>query len=174
MAELALGDAPQQHLVDDPFTFDGVPPLPPLNEGEYDLLSNEVIDRICHYIAAYNVSAEIASKGAGIPFATLQEYRDVGSADLAAGFPTRKAILAKALDQAEFRYIVNTLQNLRSCPVGWAKNAWELERALPHHFSEKRVTKNETKQSAAMEALQRQLGAAMTGKQLELPRPKES
>lgn len=162
--------AASQVIEDVAFTVD-VEALPELEPGQFDLLTDERIDALVASIANERVGVEVAAMSVGIPIGTLIEYVETGEADLAAGFPTRKAILAKAVMAARAAMIKARLKAIDAMPVAWQREAWALERMEPNLFSEKRNTKTETKQSAAMEALQRQLAGAMNSTPLPLPKP---
>lgn len=154
-----------------------IPPLPPLRDNEidpkfneFDLLSDAKLREICRLVVEDQVSAEIAGMGVGIPPATMREYLDIGRADLAAGFPSRKAILADCVAKAEYAVISESLRAVRRCPVGWQNHSFALISMFPDMFSEKRVSKKETAKAAALEALQRQLGSAMSQEGISLPK----
>jgi len=74
--------------------------------------------------------------------------------------------------KATYEVIRESMKAVRRLPVGWQNHAFAMERMFPELFSEKRVSRKETQQSAALEALQRQLGGAMS-QQMQLPKAKQ-
>lgn len=148
-------------VIDDPFKDGGISPIPALREDEYDLLSDDTLKDLCRLIVEDQVSCEVAAMGLGLPPATVCEYMETGAADIASGFPTRKAIFAQAVFKAQYQVIKCTVASVRSKALGWQNYQFLLASMFPNFFSEKRMNKKETQQSAALEALQRQLGSAM-------------
>lgn len=149
-------------IVQDPFlNGESINPIPALREDEYDLLSDDTVREMCRLIVEDQVSCEVAAMGLGLPPATVCEYLETGAADIASGFPTRKAIFAQAVFKAQYQVIKCTVESVRKKAMGWQNYQFLLASMFPQHFSEKRMNKKETQQSAALEALQRQLGSAM-------------
>ena len=141
--------------------------------SEHDLLTVEGIQEICQQIMNDYVNTPMAASGVGIPAQTAVEYLDTGRADLAAGLPTRKAVFAKFTDAAVNALVRELLKKIVTAKMGFQNFSFILERCFPEHFSDKRVSKKETKVNSQLEALQRQLSGAMTPDSRKLgPGPK--
>jgi len=154
--------------------------------SEHDLLTEECIREICRQIMEDYVNIPLAAMGVGIPAQTAMEYLETGRADHAAGLPTRKAIFAKFADSACNALVRELLRKIVNAKLGFQQFSFVLERCFPEHFSDKRVSKKETKANSQLEALQRQLSGAMgpglqrqlsgamgPGEQRRLPAPKK-
>lgn len=150
-----------QVVVESPFVSEAIPALPAADPHLFDLLSDANIAEFARCIVEDQVSPEIAAMAVGIPPETMVEYIDAGAADLAAGIPSRKAVLASVAYKASYAVIRASLHSIHSLPVGWQNHAWSLARMFPHFFSDKRASKKENAAGAALEALHRQLGGAM-------------
>lgn len=156
-----LAEKDALHVIDDPFASRDLQALPALREDEHDILSDDKLKELCRLIVEDQVSGELAAMGVGIPPVTLVEYLETGCADIASGIPSRKGVAAQAVMAAQYAVIKSTTLAVRTKSLGWQNYQFLLASMFPQHFSEKRMNKKETQQSAALEALQRQLGAAM-------------
>lgn len=136
--------------------------LPELGRDEFDLLSDEVARSLCRVIVDERVNVELAGQAVGIPANTMREYMDTGSADLAAGMGTRKAVVAEYANKAQAAVMIGLLKVIRERPHGFQNVSFILERIFPDHFSQKRTSKKESQQSSQLEALQRQLSGAFS------------
>jgi len=130
--------------------------------SDHDLLSDELVREFCRVIMEDQVNVDLAGMAVGIPPQTVREYIETGNADLAAGLDTRKAMFAKHANQAVYAVVAETMKQIRKVKMGWQNHSFSLERLFPEFFSDKRVSKKETKVSSQLEALQRQLSGAMT------------
>lgn len=149
-------------VVDDPFTSDNpLPALPALRDGEFDLLTDARLKEFARAIVEDKVAPRIAAMAVGIPPDTMQEYVNVGSADLAAQQWTRKAVAATVAMRATYALIAAASASIYRNPMGWKNHAWMLQMMLPEHFSDKRAGKRENAATAALEQLSRQLSGAM-------------
>lgn len=144
-----------------PFNLDDIS-LPEMGHDEFDLLSDEVVRSLCLVIVDERVNVELAGQAVGIPANTMREYMDTGSADLAAGMVTRKAVVAEYANRAQAAVMIGLLKVIRERPHGFQNVSFILERIFPDHFSQKRTSKKESQQSSQLEALQRQLSGAFS------------
>ncbi len=153
--------------VQSPFSLGGIElPEKHVNQehpewSDHDLLSDELVREFCRVIMDDQVNVDLAGMAVGIPPQTVREYIETGNADLAAGLPTRKAMFAKHANQAVYAVVAETMRQIRKVKMGWQNHSFSLERLFPEFFSDKRVSKKETKVSSQLEALQRQLSGAM-------------
>lgn len=163
-------------VVDWPYSEEDFEPMPELKNkeanpefNEFDLLSDDLLLRFCKAIVDDMASPELAAMSVGIPPATMKEYLDTGNADLAAGLPTRKALLARLALKGAYAVISASMRQIRRLPVGWQNHSVLLISLFPEFFSEKRTTKKEALVASRQEALQRQLGAAYGASGASLP-----
>lgn len=161
-----------------PFTLDEIV-LPPKHVdpdnpdwSEHDLLTEPKIREACRQIMEEYVNTPMAAMGVGIPAQTALEYLETGRADLAAGISSRKAVFAEYTDMASNALFRELLKKITTAKFGFQNFSFILERCFPEHFSDKRVSKKETKVNSQLEALQRQLSGAMgPSEQRRLPAP---
>jgi len=141
--------------------------------SDHDLLTEEGIREICRQIMEEHINIPLAAMGVGIPAQTALEYLETGRADASAGLPTRKAVFARFADWASNALVRELVKKVVTSKLGFQQFSFVLERLFPEHFSDKRVSKKETKVNSQLEALQRQLSGAMgPGDMRRLPAPK--
>lgn len=136
--------------------------LPEKEHDEHDILDVESIREMVRQITEDYVNIPIAGEGVGIPPQTAIEYLETGRADLAAGIHSRKAVYAKFVGMAANALKRELIKKIATAKMGFQNFSFILERCFPEDFSDKRVSKKETKVNSQLEALQRQLSGAMT------------